>query len=75
MIKNWSKVEKVTEPQYDEIYNLYQTVKQSVTLNGKRAIISGLSNRFPIVCADGLEVEYSHQAIIRILNKDCKFKS
>ncbi len=72
MVKNL-----VSQPDHERIYNLYMLKKSKVTLDGKRAIIAGLSSRFPIVSmvSGGCEVRFFAATVERILNGDCKFKS
>lgn len=69
---------KVSEEDFNRVYNLYKEKKSQLTLDGKgRVIISNLTTRFPIVSIAGTGdgVEFSFATVERILNTTCEFKS
>lgn len=67
----------VSQVDHERIHNLYMSKKAQVTLDGKRAIVSGLGSKFPVVgvSGGGYGVEFCAATVERILNGDCKFKS
>ncbi len=68
--------DEISQASYERLYNLYQSKKSQVTLDGKRAGISRLKYKFPIVFVAGsYEVEFSSKAVERILSAHCKFSS
>ncbi len=72
-----SSTAKLSQKDYERLYNLYQEKKSRVTLDGKQAKISRLSSKFPIVfmASTENEVEFAAVTIERILNNTCAFKS
>lgn len=56
---------------------LEQAAQQSVTLDGKLAVISGLESNFPVVRTldRSASAEFSWSAVENILNGDGKFRT
>ncbi len=79
LVESLTKVpDKISQEDYDRIYNLYIAKKSQITLDGEiRVVIYRLSSKFPVVstASSGKEVEYSSKTVERILNTTCKFKS
>ncbi len=67
----------VSQANHERIYNLYMLKKAQVTLDSKRATISGLGSKFPVigVAGGGYGVEFCAATVERILNGNCEFKS